>query len=641
MINYLIKHSPRWFIFGIDISICLISIVAAYYIRFNFELNQFEKFSLQKAIPLVILIRALTFYIWKLYAGIVRYTSTKDVERIFVVVLIGTISFIGFNFVSSKLFNGAHILPFGIVVIDFLLTIFLMSSFRVVTKILYLEISNPTKFKEEAIIYGISELGVITKRTLDRDETVKHKAVAFVDDEANGFLGKKLEGIQIYHFRDLEKLINNYPIKKLILAKKNISADIKPKIIEICADHKVEILNVPEVDKWMNGVLSASQIKNFKVEDLLGREPIVLDKQNISDQLNDKNVLVTGAAGSIGSELVKQIISFSPRNIILFDQAETPLYEIELEIREKFKFRNYSIVIGSVTHQDRVKFAFEKYRPDVVFHAAAYKHVPMMENNPWEAISTNVFGTKNVADISVEYGIKEFIMVSTDKAVNPTNVMGASKRIAEIYTQSLNGLNDTRFITTRFGNVLGSNGSVIPRFRKQIEEGGPITVTHPEITRYFMTIPEACQLVLEAGSFGKGGEIFVFDMGEPVKIVDLAKNMIKLSGLKEGIDIGITFSGLRPGEKLYEELLNSKENTLPTHHPQIMIGKVREFKYSEVIVNIKELENSLISHDIFKIVEVMKNIVPEYKSENSVFEKLDCEKSKDKNKLSIKESVRN
>ncbi len=385
----------------------------------------------------------------------------------------------------------------------------------------------------------------------------------------------------------------------------------------------IKVLTLPDVNKWINGELSVKQIRQIKIDDLLERAPIKLDEKEIRNYTLNKTILVTGAAGSIGSEIVKQLLHFQPKRIIIFDQAESPLYDLELELSEKFHFNNFDIVIGDTTNIHRLRRVFEAFKPTVVFHAAAYKHVPMMENNPSEAIRTNVNGTKLLADIALEFGVHKFVMISTDKAVNPTNVMGASKRIAEIYTQSLNSKGKTQFITTRFGNVLGSNGSVINRFKMQIEKGGPITVTHPEITRYFMTIPEACQLVLEAGAMGKGGEIFIFDMGKSVKILDMAKKMIQFSGLKLGEDIQINFTGLRPGEKLYEELLNDKENTLPTHHSQIMIGKVKKYEFSVIEKEISELIVLGFTQDNFAIVEKMKKIVPEFISQNSIYEELD------------------
>ena len=445
-----------------------------------------------------------------------------------------------------------------------------------------------------------------------------------------------MEGVMIYHASErLEELFQGEKVDQLIFADTNLKLSEKQKLVDLCLKYNIRLLDVPPASKWINGELSFNQFKEIRIEDLLERSPIKLDKKNIRQQLADKTVLITGAAGSIGSEMVRQIIPFKPRKIILLDNAETPLFDLELELRETVRFQGYETVIGDIRNKERLENVFRTFRPDFVYHAAAYKHVPIMELNPSEAILNNVLGTKNLADLSVKYNVGEFVMVSTDKAVNPTNVMGASKRIAEMYVQSLfnklKGESDstTKFITTRFGNVLGSNGSVIPLFRKQILAGGPLTVTHAEVTRYFMTIPEACQLVLEAGSMGKGGEIFIFDMGESVKIVDLAKKMIKLSGLELGKDIQLAFTGLRPGEKLYEELLNDEENTLPTHHKKIMVAKVREYEFEKVSADIEELIGLFDTQDNNKIVSKMKRMVPEFLSKNSIFEELDEEVESD------------
>ena len=499
-----------------------------------------------------------------------------------------------------------------------------MASFRLFTKIVYSEIYNPSKEKTDVIIYGAERFGVITKRTLDRDAESKHKVLAFIDIE-NANIGKTLEGVTIYHLDALESLLEKNTVEKLIIAKENIGPEEKQDIIERSLQFDIRVLSVPDVNTWINGELSFNQIKEINIEDLLERPPIVLDINKIKKKVLNKTVLVTGAAGSIGSEIVRQLITFNPKKIVLFDQAESPLYDMELDLQEKSNFYNFEIVIGNVADEYRVRKLFDVYRPSFVYHAAAYKHVPMMENNPTEALRTNILGTKIIADISNEFGVEQFVMVSTDKAVNPTNVMGASKRIAEIYTQAFNQISNTNFITTRFGNVLGSNGSVILRFKKQIDKGGPVTVTHPEVTRYFMTIPEACQLVLEAGAISNGGEIFIFDMGKSVKIIDLAKKMIKLSGLTIGKDIQIKYTGLRPGEKLYEELLNDLENTIPTHHSKIMIAKVRHYDFKQVQKQFTELIKLQKDHNNFDIVRKMKEIVPEFKSQNSVYEELDIE----------------
>ncbi|MCH8331140.1 MAG: polysaccharide biosynthesis protein, partial [Bacteroidetes bacterium] len=483
--------------------------------------------------------------------------------------------------------------------------------------------------RSNVIIYGAGEAGMITKKTLDRDRGMKYKVTAFIDDNRS-LVNKSLEGVNIYPSVRFEKIIKDGSIDLFIISGVEISGEKKQELVDICLKQDVKVLNVPPMNKWINGELSFRQIKKIKIEDLLGRESIKLDVEAINKQLFDKTILITGAAGSIGSELVRQIIPFKPRKLILLDKAETPLYELELELRDKIRFSDFEVVVGDIRSRERMENLFKTFNPEIIYHAAAYKHVPMMESNPSEAIYNNILGTKNLVDLAVLFEVKNFVFVSTDKAVNPTSVMGASKRIAEIYVQSLNhklhsGFDKqvTRFITTRFGNVLGSSGSVIQLFRKQIESGSPITVTHPEVTRYFMTIPEACQLVLEAGAMGNGGEIYIFDMGESVKIVDLAKKMIKLSGLSLGQDIQIIFTGLRPGEKLYEELLSYEENTIPTHHPKILIAKVREYEFDSISTDIKELIRMFDKQKNFEIVGKMKKIVPEYISQNSIYQSLD------------------
>jgi len=520
---------------------------------------------------------------------------------------------------------GHYIVPFSIIIIEFLLSVFIMITGRLLVKVTYNELKNPSGDKSGVIIYGAGEAGLITKRTLDRDKGTRYKVVAFVDDSKNK-AGKKLEGIPIFHSSRLEELQQNYEVKHLIIAIQNISSIRKQQIVDTCLKYNTRILNVPPVKSWINGELSFKQIRKLNIEDLLGRDPIQLDLAKLRTELGGKVVLVTGAAGSIGSEIVRQIIAFRPKLIVMVDMAESPLYDLELEVTEHPFDRNSRIesVIGDIRNIDRMRNVFKTFKPDIVYHAAAYKHVPVMENNPSESILNNVLGTCILADLAVEFHVPKFVMVSTDKAVNPTNIMGATKRIAEIYCQSLNNHNPiTRFITTRFGNVLGSNGSVIPRFKKQIEMGQPITVTHPEVTRFFMTIPEACQLVLEAGAMGKGGEIFIFDMGESVNIADLAKKMIRLSGLELGKDIQIIYSGLRPGEKLYEELLASEENTIPTHHQKIMIAKVKEYNFETISNDINDLIALFNAQNNEMIVKKMKEIVPEFISQNSVYEKLD------------------
>ncbi len=624
MIRFPKSYTPRWIVFLIDLFICAVSISSAFLLRFNFEIPPEYYNSLNFIIPYVLFFRSITFLIFKTYAGIIRYSGAKDTERIFIVAVSGSVVFVIINAINYFFINGTFIIPFSIVIIDFLLTVFLMASFRLATKIVYQELYNPSKEKTDVIIYGAGQFGVITKRTLDRDAETKHKVLAFLDI-TNSNIGKTLEGVTIYHADYLENLLDKNTVEKLIIAKEDIGPVEKQNVIEKCLQYDISVLSVPDINTWINGELSFNQIKEIKIEDLLERPPIVLDINKIKKIILNKSVLVTGAAGSIGSEIVRQLINFNPKKIILFDQAESPLYDMELDLQEKFNFYNFEIVIGNIADEYRVKKLFEEYKPSFVYHAAAYKHVPMMEKNPTEALRTNILGSKIIADISNEFKVEQFVMVSTDKAVNPTNVMGASKRIAEIYIQALNQVSKTNFITTRFGNVLGSNGSVILRFKKQIDKGGPVTVTHPEVTRYFMTIPEACQLVLEAGAISNGGEIFIFDMGKSVKIIDLAKKMIKLSGLNIGKDIQIKYTGLRPGEKLYEELLNDLENTLPTHHSKIMIAKFRNYNFEQVQKTFEELIKLQKDHNNFEVVRKMKEIVPEFKSQNSVYEELDIE----------------
>lgn len=623
LLSFFWKYNlPRWSILIIDLIICAFSLTLAFFLRFNFKSIPPEDLkNLPYDYAILLSIRAITFFISKTYKGVVRYTGSRDSMRILAVVLLGSVIMFIAN-VITYFTIGYFIIPTAIIIIDALVTLFIMISSRLAVKAIYFESKNPERSKINVLIYGAGEGGIITKRTLDRDAAIKYKVVGFLDDDA-AKKGRSLEGAFVYPFSEIEKLVRENQVESVIISIQNLSPAKKNEIADWCLNNNVRLLNVPPATKWINGELSFNQLRGVNIEDLLEREPIKLDNEIINAQLNNKVILITGAAGSIGSELSRQCIKYNPSKIILLDQSESPLHDVELEFGDKFKKEQFEVVIGDVRNVDRMRNVFKTFKPNIVFHAAAYKHVPMMENNPSESILNNILGTKNAADLAVEFGVQKFVFVSTDKAVNPTNVMGASKRIAEIYIQSLGKKSTTKFITTRFGNVLGSNGSVIPRFKKQIELGGPVTITHPEITRYFMTIPEACQLVLEAGSMGKGGEIFVFDMGKSVKIVDLARKMIKLSGLEEGRDIKIVFTGLRPGEKLYEELLADAENTMPTHHSQILIGKVREYDYNDVSKVIEELIKLFDTQNNNKIVQCMKELVPEFKSNNSVFERLD------------------
>jgi FlaA1/EpsC-like NDP-sugar epimerase len=618
-----VSKTPNWVIFLIDIIISIFSLFLAYFIRFEFQIKivQFElldKFSF--SILIFLLVKLFVFYIFKIYQGHIRHTSILDVKRILFAIGASTFIFFVLNFLRARYIDSIHLLPTSIIIMEFFISYSLIIGFRFSVKIFYIESFNKINAKERVLIYGAGVSGLITKRTIEKDSESPFEVIGYVDDNLK-LKNTRLQGTKIFSSHDIEKILQLKNVNKLIVAIQNPNYDKQKFILDACLKHSVSVLQVPSSKSWINGDFTTSQIKNIKIEDLLGRNPIYLQPEKIQDELKNQIVLVTGAAGSIGSGIVKQLVLYNPKQVILLDQAESALYDLEQDLIFNYPGLNFSIVVGDICNYKRIERLYDYFKPDIVFHAAAYKHVPLMEDNPSEAIYTNVLGTKNLVDLSLNYEVKKFVMISTDKAVNPTNVMGASKRIAEIYAQS-NKLSKTKFITTRFGNVLGSNGSVIPLFKKQIEQGGPITITDIRVTRFFMTIPEACQLVLEACTMGNGGEIFVFDMGESIKIIDLARKMIKLSGLVEGKDIEIKVTGLRPGEKLYEELLAKDENTITTHHPKILIAKVRESDNLlktkiEELISLYNLQNNQI------IVKLMKEIVPEYKSNNSEFSTLD------------------
>jgi len=625
---------PRWFIFLFDIGLCGVAYILAVFFRFSLDFNSKFLYESLRVIPIILLVKGISIGYFRLHASIIRHTSVQDGLKIFYTSLIASlILFVIDSFYNYFPSGSSHIFPISIILIDFILCTFFLAAFRFFVKLMYMRINMSNNKKTTLFaIYGAGEAAVITKRKLEQESSQGNKVVVFFDDNPN-MVRKSLEGITIFNGGDeFENIVSKFRIENLIIAIPSISKNRKQDIIEKCLGLNINVRTVPPVEKWINGELSFKQIKNVKIEDLIERDVIELDKNAIGEHLDNMTILVTGAGGSIGSEIVRQILRFKPKKLICLDKSEIKLYELDsflVENHQKEYNTMLSLVLGDITNIARMEYLFKTTKPDFVYHAAAYKHVPLVEDNPGEAVYTNVNGTKILADLSVKYQVKRFVFVSTDKAVNPTNVMGASKRIAEMYVQALNmdeTINKgskTRFITTRFGNVLGSSGSVIPRFRAQIESGGPITVTHPDVTRFFMTIPEACQLVLEAGNMGKGGEIYLFDMGKSVKIIDLAKKMVKLSDLTLGQDIQIVFSGLRPGEKIYEELLNDSENTLPTHHPKIMIGKVRHGNYPEVNRLVVELIRLYDCQNKMELVHKMKDIVPEFLSKNSIFESLD------------------
>ncbi len=615
------RNTPRGVIWLIDMLIVLGSIFLAYLLRFNFDIPPSESRPFAILIPWMLAVRGISFLISRTHAGLIRYTSTADGQRVLITLLAGSMVFGLTNLITWFTIQW-FMIPTTIILLEFLITTMGMIFFRMSVKVAWLEFQNPERQRVDVIIYGAGEEGINAKHVMDRDAATKYKVMAFIDSDP-AKVHKKLERIDILPPSKLESLLKDRTIAQLILAIHPVDPAYKQELVDLCLKYDTKVLAVPPAIQWVNGQLSFAQIRQVNIEDLLERDVIELDTDDIREYLNDKVVMITGAAGSIGSEIVRQVSKFGPARMILIDYAETPLHSLGLECAASIRGVAIDFILGNVCNVLRMRSLFEQYKPGIVFHAAAYKHVPVQEAHPGEAVFTNVHGTRVMADLSMEFGVNKFIMISTDKAVNPTSVMGASKRIAEIYCQAMNKLNKTHFITTRFGNVLGSNGSVIPLFRKQIEKGGPVTVTHPEVTRFFMTIPEACRLVLEAGALGKGGEIFIFDMGKPVRILDLAKRMIQLSGLEAGKDIQIEYTGMRPGEKLYEELLNLQENTMPTHHPLIMIARVREQDPKQVSADVESLIELTTRPDDIKVVRKMKQIVPEYKSRNSVYEALD------------------
>jgi FlaA1/EpsC-like NDP-sugar epimerase len=614
------KTTPRWLIFCTDILIIGLSVYLAFLFRYNFRIPQNQYSLVLFSEILVLNVRIAFFAVFKVYAHIIRYTSLHDLRRIFVTISLGTVVLFLLSLLGRT--TGAYpSIPISVIGIEFFVSLYFMSNFRIFAKYIYLLLFNYELTSKKTLIFGSRELAVLAKESLELHPTRKYKVQAFFDSAPTS-KKNKLMGLTIYEIKELKNLIAKYDITHVVFAKRDITPKEKEYIAGICMQFEIKMLTIP--DSWLEGNISTSEIQEVKIEDILNREPINLKKDHIKKALFGKTILITGAAGSIGSEIVRQVITYSPMRVILLDQAETPLYDIELELKERFNFTNYDTILADVVNEERIDKIFELTKPDVVYHAAAYKHVPMMESNPAEAIRNNVFGSRILADIAHKHKVDKFVMVSTDKAVNPTGIMGATKRMAEMYIQSLNDISDTNFITTRFGNVLYSNGSVLPRFLKQIQEGGPVTVTHPEITRFFMTIPEACQLVLEASVMGEGGEIFLFDMGQAVKILDLAKNLIKFTGHIVDQDIKIKITGLRPGEKLYEELLLESEANKPTHHPKIKIAEVCRYPFLEIRNKVDSFREPLKQQNTLKIVKLMKEMVPTYKSQNSVFEKLDA-----------------
>lgn len=632
---------PRWVIFLIDISCVLTAVIVAFLLRFNFDLPRIAAYNWLYIFGCVVAVNTLSFCIFRSFAGIIRHTGLQDAWRILIALMFSFSLYVAINIVDA-LSGTPFFLPYSVIIIAFLSAFAFMFLYRIAVKICFDSIVNGTH-RSNVLVYGAGYAGTITRNVLQsqgKEEDAK-RVCGFIEDNAYTW-GTQLDGIHVYRAVPfvLDKLLKKFRFSQVIITDSIVNSPNKDRVIDWCLQHKIKVQQIPPIAQWMQTGLKKRQIKDIRIEDLLNRNVITMDDASLSRELSGKVILITGAAGSIGSELARQVSAVSPARVILCDQAESPLHDLFLELKESFPQLHFHPFLGDICNKKHMEHLYAHYRPQIVFHAAAYKHVPVMERAPDMAILNNVLGTMNMAELAVAYDVDKFVMISTDKAVNPTNVMGASKRVAEIFTQSLNNylhqnmqlngqvldhqpLKPTVFITTRFGNVLGSNGSVVPWFKKLIERGGPVTVTDPEVTRYFMTISEACQLVLQAGVMGRGGEIFAFDMGTPVKIADLAEKMIRLSGLEPGKDIEIVYTGLRPGEKLYEEVLAKREEVVPTYHEKIMIAKVRAYDYEEVKRQIQTLIHTARQGNAWEVVQLMKTIIPEYKSNNSRFEKLD------------------
>ncbi|MGI9581148.1 polysaccharide biosynthesis protein [Chryseobacterium sp. RRHN12] len=621
-----VRYLPRWIILVIDIIILIISLFLSTYIIAKITKQEFIYHEDKSLIfAFIILVNAIFMYVFKTYAGIIRHSTFIDLFKLLIscfctMLTIGTINIAYFWTTGSKFILTPYLILYFVISFMglFLFRLYVKEFFHIVREY------RRSALKKRILVLGIDEQSIAIARAILDNPSLPYQVVGFLtqrtDSKRASLLGKPIyekEKIEEHSKEDL--MVDGVLIVKEMMARDEMNA-----WVNLFLEKDLNVFKAPSVQKLRDSDLGGS-IKNLQIEDLLNRKPIKIQNEKVKSRHFDKTVLVTGGAGSIGSEIVRQVALFNPSLIVVLDQAETPLYEIELEMREKFPHITFKFVLGDVSNHHRMESLFQTYNFSMVYHAAAYKHVPLVEENPHEAIFVNILGSKIVAKLSSKYKVNRFVMVSTDKAVNPTNVMGASKRAAELFVQSLQNVegNVTKFITTRFGNVLGSNGSVIPHFKKQIEAGGPVTITHPEIVRYFMTIPEACELVLQAGTMGEGGEIFVFDMGEPVKIIDLAKRMIKLSGFEPNIDIKIIYTGLRPGEKLYEELLSDDAKTLPTHNDKIMISKDPSMGFEDIDRLTKEITKASLRRDKVEVVRILKTIVPEFRSNNSIYEALD------------------
>lgn len=616
---------PIWMILAMDVVMIGLSLLLAYALRYDFSSRVLDSATMWRTMGLTMVVSLVFFKMFRTYSSVLRLSSFVDIARIFVALFVSYTA-MALACMVAPLVTDIRLAPVNVILMAFIINFALMASSRVIVKMMFETIKAGGSSQTNIFIYGAKEAGVNIAKSLRVSMRERYRLRGFIADEPDLY-DKLIMGVQVFpNDENLFDILAQKGVKTIIVSPAKRNELKKEENLDRFLKHNIKLLTAPPLSEWNQRGLESGDIKEIQIEDLLQRDPIQIDIRKVASHLEGKRVMITGAAGSIGSEIMRQVATFNPYKLILVDQAETPLHDIRLELMDKWRNLDAETIVADIANQTRMEAIFEEFRPQYIFHAAAYKHVPMMEDNVSESIQTNVAGTRILADLAVKYKAEKFVMISTDKAVNPTNVMGCSKRICEIYVQSLakklqkEGEHVTQFITTRFGNVLGSNGSVIPRFKDQIRRGGPVTVTHPEIIRYFMTIPEACRLVLEAGSMGNGGEIYIFDMGKPVKIVDLAKRMISLSGRT---DVKIEFTGLRHGEKLYEELLNVKELTKPTYHEKIMIATVREYDYDEVKDRIQHLIDVSYSYDQMKIVAAMKDLVPEFISKNSCFEALD------------------
>ncbi|ARN77759.1 polysaccharide biosynthesis protein [Nonlabens spongiae] len=620
-----LRYLPRWIVLVFDVFLVSVSSIITYNI-INLLTHQFyELLSIEWQIVLTVFVYSLSFLLLSTYSGVVRHSTFVDVAKIAIACLISTVVLAGISYLSY-FSTGQKIFLVPFLIINVSITFISMLFFRLTVKMAYQSFSKVNRKRKNVLIFEVSDETIALAEAINGSNEDVFDLVGFISSKKK-HTRVKILGKPIFRFDDqFYARINPLKVDAVILPAQVGNKAIQEKLIDFCLENTIKILSSPKIEAWEDTSIDlVSNIRQIQIEDLLDRHQIILDDTLIRKSLSGKNILVTGGAGSIGSEIVRQIAAFKPNKLIVFDQAESPLNEISLELIESYPKVDFQFVLGDIRNSKRVAEIFESNRISIVYHAAAYKHVPLIENNPKEAVDVNIMGTINIADLCVEHGVDRFVMISTDKAVNPTNVMGATKRAAELYVQSLKEIhsNRTDFITTRFGNVLGSNGSVIPHFKKLIEKGGPVTVTHKDIIRYFMTITEACQLVLQAGTMGNGGEIFVFDMGKPVKILNLAEKMIRLSGLEPYKDIEIEFTGLRPGEKLYEELLSNDSETLPTHNEKILIAKQKGYTYNYVLDHLNNVIIAGANDDNEMVVSCLKKLIPEFKSNNSIFESLD------------------